>query len=163
LRQGIKTIDNTMQTPPNAVPTPEMEQPNPNGSDRNLLYIALLALFFAAAVAYWFYRQLEEAERKNDVKLQSLTVSLQMQQAQNLALEEKLHGLQDMSQNIRQKQDTIVRLKAAMDAQEKAQKTLILQKESLKKQIYALDSILKKRNDEIWILKRQNPANRLKR
>ncbi len=163
MRQGIKTIDNTMQTPPNAVPTPEMEQPNPNGSDRNLLYIALLALFFAAAVAYWFYRQLEEAERKNDVKLQSLTVSLQMQQAQNLALEEKLHGLQDMSQNIRQKQDTIVRLKATMDAQEKAQKTLILQKESLKKQIYALDSILKKRNDEIWILKRQNPANRLKR
>jgi hypothetical protein len=38
-----------------------------------------------------------------------------------------------------------------------------LQKESLKKQIYALDSILKHRNDEIWILKRQNPANRLKR
>ncbi|MEO0044795.1 MAG: hypothetical protein RL329_4244 [Bacteroidota bacterium] len=152
-----------MQTPPNAVPTPETEQPNPNGSDRNLLYIALLALFFAAAVAYWFYRQLEEAERKNDAKLQSLTVSLQLQQEQNLILEQKLRGLQDLSQNVRQKQDTIVRLKAAMDAQEKAQKTLILQKESLKKQIYALDSILKKRNDEIWILKRQNPANRLKR
>ncbi|MEY4937470.1 MAG: hypothetical protein RIS64_3829 [Bacteroidota bacterium] len=152
-----------MQTPPNIEPTPDSEQPNPNHSDRPLLWLALIALCFAAAVAYWFYRQLEDAERKNNVKLQSLAVSLQIQQEQNLVLEKKLSRYQDMSQHIRQKQDSISHLKTAMDAQDKSNKMLLLQKESLKKQIYGLDSILKRRNEELWILKRQNPANRLKR
>jgi uncharacterized protein HemX len=152
-----------MQTPPNPVPAPEAAQPNPNGSDRHLLWLALIALFFAAAVAYWFYRQLQDAERKNDAKLQSLVVSLQIQQEQNLILEKKLSGFKDLSQTIHQKQDTISHLKTAMDAQDKSNKLVLLQKESLKKQIYALDSILKRRNEEIWVLKRQNPTNRLKK
>jgi hypothetical protein len=156
-------IDNTMQTPPTSVPTPDSEQPNPNDSDRHLLWLALIALFFAAAVAYWFYRQLQDAERKHDAKLQSLAVSLQLQQEKNLDLEKKLSRYQDMSQHIRQKQDSISVMKTAMDAQDKSNKILLLQKESLKKQIYALDSILKRRNEELWILKRQNPSNRLKR
>ncbi len=152
-----------MQNPPNSVPTPDSEQPNPNDSDRPLLWLALIALFFAAAVAYWFYRQLQDAERKNDAKLQSLAVSLQIQQEKNLDLEKKLSSYQDMSKHIRQKQDSISIMKTALDAQDKSNKILLLQKESLKKQIYALDSILKHRNEELWILKRQNPANRLKR
>jgi hypothetical protein len=156
-------IDNTMQTPPNIVPTPDSEQPNPNHSDRPLLWLALIALFFAAAVAYWFYRQLQDAERKNDVKLQSLAVSLQIQQEKNLDLEKKLSTYQAMSQHVRQKQDSIALMKTTIDAQDKSNKILLLQKESLKKQIYALDSILKRRNEELWILKRQNPSNRLKR
>jgi LmbE family N-acetylglucosaminyl deacetylase len=156
-------IDNTMQTPPNIVPTPDSEQPNPNHSDRPLLWLALIALFFAAAVAYWFYRQLQDAERKNEVKLQSLTVSLQLQQDKYLDLEKKLSSYQDMSKHINQKQDSIAHMRTAMEAQDKSNKMLLLQKESLKKQIYALDSILKRRNEELWILKRQNPSNRLKR
>jgi hypothetical protein len=90
-------------------------------------------------------------------------VSLQIQQEQNLILEKKLSNYQGISQNVRQKQDSISQLKTAMDAQDKSNKMLLLQKESLKKQIYAMDSILKRRNEEIWILKRQNPTNRLKR
>jgi hypothetical protein len=156
-------MDNTMQTPPNIGTTPDSEQPDPNHSDRHLVWLALIALFFAAAVAYWFYRQLQDAERRNDAKLQSLMVSLQIQQEQNLILEKKLSNYQGISQNVRQKQDSISQLKTAMDAQDKSNKILLLQKESLKKQIYALDSILKRRNEEIWILKRQNPSNRLKR
>ena len=152
-----------MQTPPNSVPTPDSQQPNPNDSDRPLLWLALIALFFAAAVAYWFSHQLQDAERKNDIKLQSLAVSLQIQQEKNLELEKKLSAYQDMSQHIRQKQDSISQMKTAIEAQDKSNKMLLLQKESLKKQIYALDSILKHRNEEIWILKRQNPANRLKK
>jgi uncharacterized protein HemX len=156
-------IDNTMQTPPHIVPTPDSEQPDPNHSDRPLLWLALIALFFAVAVAYWFHRQLQDAERKNDAKLQSLAVSLQLQQEQNLVLEKKLSSYKDMSQHIHQKQDSIAQMKMAIEAQDKSNKILLLQKESLKKQIYALDSILKRRNEELWILKRQNPANKLKR